>query len=81
MQITIRQFVKNFRQLIDQQIGSNSLQLGKGQCKNFEEYKRKVGFNDGLAAAADLADKMLQKLDEADRDNDLPTMPKEGASR
>jgi hypothetical protein len=77
MQVTIRHFVKEFRNLISQQVGKNSLQIGRGTCKDMEEYKRKVGFNEGMDAAASLADNMLRQLEEADRDDDLPEMPPE----
>lgn len=75
MQVTIRQFVKDFRGLINQQVGTNSLKIGKGQCASLEDYKRQCGFNDGLNAAAELADNMLRQLEEAERDQDLPEMP------
>lgn len=74
MQMTIRGFVRNFQELVEQQITRNSVQIGKGQCANFEEYKRKVGFNDGLHAANALADEMLKKMEESSDDKDLPTM-------
>lgn len=75
MDVTIRQFVKEFRNLITQQIGNNSLQLGKGQCKDMEEYKRKVGFNEGLDAASQLADQMYRQLEDQDKEGNLPPMP------
>jgi len=78
MQVTIRQFIKDFRQLISQQVGQNSLQIGKGTCASMEEYKRKVGFNEGLGAAAELADQMLRQLEESERDDGLPQMPEAG---
>lgn len=74
MQMTIRGFVRNFQELIQTQITRNSVQIGKGQCASFEEYKRKVGFNDGLNAANALADEMLKKMEESGDDKDLPTM-------
>jgi hypothetical protein len=75
MQVTLRQFVKEFRQLVAQNVANNSMQLGKGQCKDMEEYKRKVGFNEGLEAAGSLADNMLRQLEEQDSQEDLPPMP------
>lgn len=74
MVMTIRQFVKNYRQLVEQQIASNSMVIGKGTCKDMEEYKRKVGFNDGLSAGAELATRMLTQMEEAEEGGDLPEM-------
>lgn len=75
MEISIRQFVKELRNVVNQQVISNSVQIGKGQCKDMEEYKRKVGFNEGLDAAASLAENMFRQLEDRDKDNDLPPMP------
>lgn len=74
MQVTLKQFVKNF-QIACEQAGINrSVQLGKGQCKDFEEYKRVTGFIAGLDAASQLADQMLRQLEEADEGENLPPM-------
>lgn len=74
MQITLRQFVKEFRNMIGQNAASSSMQLGKGQCKDMEEYKRKVGFIEGLEASGQLAENMLRQIEEQDAQEDLPTM-------
>jgi hypothetical protein len=75
MEISIRQFVKELRNVVNQQVVSNSVQIGKGTCKDMEEYKRKVGFNEGLDAAASLAESMYRQLEDRDKDSDLPPMP------
>ena len=79
MQVTLRQFVKDFRNLVGQQAANRALQLGKGQLKDMEEYKRVVGWIAGIEAAADLADQMLRQMEEAERDQDLPTMQPQAA--
>lgn len=75
MQVTIRQFIKDFRQACGQHTIQRAIQLGKGQCKDFEEYKKHTGYIQGVEAAADLADQMLRQIEEAERDQDLPQMP------
>ena len=74
MQVTIRQFVKNFRQVVSNEAAGKSLQLGKGQCATIEEYKRITGLIAGLEAAGELADRMMRQMEEADADEGLPTM-------
>lgn len=76
MQVTIRQFVKDFRQIVGQNVGQKSLQLGKGQCPDHEAYKQIVGWISGMEAAAELADNMLRQMEEADEgDGKLGEMP------
>lgn len=68
--VTTRQFVKDLRNIIMQAVGNNSLQLGKGQCADFAEYKRKVGVIAGMEAASEMADQLLRKIEDQD-DGDL----------
>lgn len=85
MQVTLKQFVRNFQQACAQAGVERSIQLGKGQCKDLEEYKRSVGFIAGIDAASSLADQMLRQIEEADAGGDLPPMPQppqqEGATQ
>lgn len=74
MQVTLRQFVKELRAVIGQNVMQNAVVMAKGQLKDMEEYKRKVGFNEGLEAAGTLADNMLRQLEERDDEGDLPPM-------
>ncbi len=74
MQVTIREFVKNFKVLIDQQVASNSMSIASGSIPDMEKYHRRVGQNEGLKAAVGLADDMLRQLEDAERDQDLPEM-------
>jgi hypothetical protein len=74
MQVTLRQFVKEFRNLCAQNAGQKALQLGKGQCKDLEEYKKITGWIAGVEAAGELADQMLRQLEEQDEKSDLPQM-------
>jgi len=78
MQVTLRSFIKDFRTLIQQNVANNAIQMAKGQLKDMEEYKRKVGYNEGLEAAGSLADNMLRQLEEAQDQQDLPPMPDGG---
>lgn len=74
MQVTLRQFVKNFKQIIANEGVNRSIQLGKGQAKDMEEYKRGVGRIEGMEIAASLADNMLRQLEEDEEGQDLPPM-------
>ena len=75
MQVTVRQFVKEFRNLVAQNAGEKSMALGKGQAPSLEEYKRICGWIAGMEAAGQLADNMLRQLEERDSEGDLPNMP------
>lgn len=66
MSLEIKRFVKAFDNAIQQGIGQRSFQLGKGQCKDMEEYKRKVGEIAGLEAAVGLARDMLRQMELAE---------------
>lgn len=79
MQVTLRQFVKDFRNACAQHGAQRSLQLGKGQCKDFEEYKKITGFIAGVEAAGDLANELLRQIEEADENESLPEMRTGGA--
>ena len=74
MQVTIRQFVKDLSQGLGQASLAESVKLGKGQCKNHEEYKLHVGIIAGYDRAAVLADQMLRQVEETEHDESLPTM-------
>ena len=78
MQLTFRQFVKEFRSLIGQNTANKSIQLGKGQVKDMEEYKRITGWISGMEAAGELADNMLRQLEEQEEQQDLPPMTPPG---
>lgn len=80
MQVTLRVFVKELQQGLAQAAGQRSMQLGKGQCKDFEEYKKNVGYIAGLEAAIETADRMLRSLEDQAREgeNNLPEMPPTG---
>jgi hypothetical protein len=68
--IDIRRFVVAFENAVNQVMVQKSNQLGKGQCKDMEEYKLRVGEIRGLDAAAGLARDMLRKyeMDEEDKE-------------
>lgn len=71
----IRQFVRDLQNALGQQSLNKSLQLGKGQCASMEQYKHTSGYIAGLDAAADIADKMLRAVEDAERQQNLPPMP------
>ena len=75
MQVTIRQFVRTLQEGLAQAAQQRSLQLGKGQCKNMEEYKRAVGHIDGLNGAGVMAESMMRQLEDAEANDGLPEMP------
>lgn len=74
MQVTLRQFVKDLRTIIGQENGTKAVQLGKGQIKDMEEYKKIVGWIAGMDAAGDLADRMLRQMEESEEQASLPAM-------
>lgn len=77
MQLTLRTFVKDLQTALNNASIEKSIQLGKGQCATIEDYKKTVGFIAGLGAAAQVAEEMLRKVEDIQRDgdNDLPEMP------
>jgi len=80
MVLTLRQFVRDLQNALGQASGQRSLQLGKGSCKDFEEYKKITGMIAGLEAAGNIADQMLRQVEDAARESDgeLPEMPPAG---
>ena len=75
MQVTLRQFVKDFQQGLQQAAFNEAAKLGKGQCKDFEEYKKLTGIIAGYDRAGSLAAQMMESLEETDSDGDgLPEM-------
>ena len=74
--MTIRQFVKQLQEALNQQAVNKSLQLGKGQCTSMEDYKKVVGYVSGLEAAGSLAESMIRQMEDAARgeDDKLPEM-------
>lgn len=74
MVLTLRQFVKEYKNTILQHGGQKALQLGKGQCADFAEYKKGTGYIAGIEAAAELAEQLLRQIEEADEQQDLPEM-------
>lgn len=76
MQVTVRQFVKDFQQGLQQAAFNEAAKLGKGQCADFEEYKKATGIIVGYDRAGVLAAQMMKAMEEADGDDgdDLPEM-------
>ena len=71
-----RQFVRELQGQLQQQAQGKAMQLGKGQCKTFEDYKKQIGFIAGLEAAGALAEGMLRQIEDAERESgdSLPEM-------
>lgn len=78
MSLEVKRFVKAFETVVQQATLQRSMQLGKGQCADFPEYKRKVGEIAGLEAAVGLARDMLRQMELAE-DEDFPDGRREGA--
>lgn len=76
-QITLRSFVKELQNALNQAAAQRSLQLGKGQVASMEEYKKSVGYIAGLEGAAQVAEQMLRSIEDQMRENEngLPEMP------
>ena len=75
---TLRKFVTDLDNVIQQTQVSMALKLAKGQCASMEDYKREVGRMEGLSLAITTARDMLGKVEAADDfDNKLPEMTQE----
>lgn len=68
MSIEIKRFVSALDQAIQQQMVNESIKLGKGQCKDHEEYKKITGRIQGMDASISVAREMLRKI-EIDEDD------------
>lgn len=79
VQTTVSRFVNDLDRAVQQASGSQALTLLKGQCANMEEYKRKVGFSEGMTACVDLARQMLRQMEINEEDKGLPEMPQKKA--
>ena len=77
----ISRFVNDLDKAIQQASGNQALTLLKGQCANMEEYKRKVGFAEGMNAAVDIARQMLRQMEINEEDSGLPEMPPAGQQK
>jgi hypothetical protein len=77
-QTVLEQFVKDFQQGLQQAAFNEAAKLGKGHCKNFEEYKKITGIIAGYDRAGTLASQMLKAMKDADvDDSELPEMTNE----
>ena len=74
MQMTIRKFMNNFKQVVDQQKVNMALKLANGSTVNMEQYNRQVGRMEGLDQAVALFKDMVGQMEDAQRDDDLPEM-------
>lgn len=75
MQVSLRQFVEDFQQGLQRAAFAEAAKLGKGQCKDFEEYKKITGIIAGYDRAGSLAAEMLKATEAPDSDDgDLPEM-------
>jgi len=73
--VTIARFINDLEKMVQQATMNQALQLIKGQCKDMEEYKRKVGVAEGAAGAVDIARQMLRQMEISEEDEGLPEMP------
>ena len=72
--LTLRGFVKNAEAVVAQQKGNMALKMQKGSLGSMEAYHRDVGRAEGMDMAIGLMKDMLQQLEDAQRDEDLPEM-------
>lgn len=77
MQVTLRQFVKDLQDGLQRAAFNEAVKLGKGQCKDFEEYKKSTGIIAGYDRAGSLAGQMLQSLEDDSDGDGLPEMEDE----
>ena len=78
MQMTIRQFIKNYADVINQHKLELAVKLAKGQIGSMEQYNRAVGRSEGLDQSVQVMRDMMSQLEEADQDSDLPEMKSVG---
>lgn len=76
--MTLRQFVKNADAVIQQHKMQAAMKLQKGQHQTMEAYNREVGRAEGMEIAIGLLRDMVQKIEDAATNDDLPEMPSEG---
>lgn len=79
MQVTLRQFVRDMKAIVANHSAQKALQLGKGQCKDYAEYKWGVGYIAGMEAASEIAEQMIRQYEEAqiEESSKLPEMDPE----
>lgn len=72
--LTIRSFVKQAEQAVQQTKGNMALKLARGSVGTMENYNREVGRIEGMDQCIGLLKDMMEQLEEAQRQQDLPEM-------
>jgi hypothetical protein len=75
MQITLRDFIKNLEQGVNQTKVEQSLAIAKGSIPDMNAYNRACGRIQGMEAVVQMAKGMMEQLREMDdKEGDLPEM-------
>jgi hypothetical protein len=75
--MSLRQFVQNAEQLVQQTQLNMALKLQRGSITGMEEYMRQVGRAEGLDQCVTLLKDMLGKVEDMERNKNLEEMPQE----
>lgn len=72
--MTLRAFVRNAEQVVQQTKVNMGLKLLRGSTGSVEDLNRQVGRSEGLDQCIGLLKDMLGQIEEAERNQDLPEM-------
>lgn len=72
--LTIRAFVRNGEQVVAQTKVNMALKLARGSTTDMSDYNRQVGRIEGMEQCVGLFKDMLNQMEEAERNADLPEM-------
>jgi len=75
MATTLRSFLNDLNQVVQQTMVQSALKLGKGSCPNMEQYHRSCGRIEGMEETVKMAREMLGQLENAQEESDLPELP------
>jgi hypothetical protein len=76
MATTLRSFVNDLGQVVQQAKGQQALALASGSTATMEQYNRKVGRMEGMEEVVKLAREMLGQMESAaEAGSGLPEMP------
>ena len=73
--ITVRKFLNDLGQVVQQTTVNQSVSLANGSCPNMEQYHRRCGRIEGMGEVLKLAREMLGQLESAADNDPLPEMP------
>ena len=72
--MTLRGFMNNFKQVVDQTKVNMAMKLANGSTVNMAQYNRQVGRMEGLDQAVGLFKDMLGQIEDIEKQEQLPEM-------